>query len=159
MYSLILHGKRYVELQKWRNLRDSVKLLQNVFAFSNSFSSDVSPRQDESISKKVSSEGKGDPDSVPKLLRSHGFTDPQIADIITDYPLLLIADAEKSIGPKLQFCNPEELHPLSSPRFIYYDFVKGVIEADKSSKFEKLSHSLPQGSKQENKLRKILALR
>ncbi|XP_010430231.1 PREDICTED: transcription termination factor MTERF4, chloroplastic-like [Camelina sativa] len=37
MYSLILHGKRFGELQKWRNLRFVIQ--SNAFAFSNSFSS------------------------------------------------------------------------------------------------------------------------
>ena len=37
------------------------------------------------------------------LFKSHGFTDSQISTIVTDYPLLLIEDADKSLGPKLQF--------------------------------------------------------
>ncbi|XP_024016818.1 uncharacterized protein LOC112090233 [Eutrema salsugineum] len=117
MYSLILHGKSSVELQKWRNLRIAV---QNVFsAFSNSFSSasataHMSLPQDgpkekiftklaDSISRiQIPSEGKEDPDSVLSLLRRHGFTDSQIADIVTKCSLLLITDAERSTGPKLR---------------------------------------------------------
>ncbi|CAH2047974.1 unnamed protein product [Thlaspi arvense] len=37
----------------------------------------------ESISRKVSFEEKGNPDSVMGLFRSHGFTDSQISDIVT----------------------------------------------------------------------------
>jgi len=49
MYSLILHGRNLVQLQKWRHLRVSVNLFQNGSAFSNTFSSsaiaaDVSSR-------------------------------------------------------------------------------------------------------------------
>ncbi|CAH2048030.1 unnamed protein product [Thlaspi arvense] len=39
MYSLILHGRRLVELQKCRSLRFSVNPLQNASSFSNPFSS------------------------------------------------------------------------------------------------------------------------
>ncbi|ESQ29209.1 hypothetical protein EUTSA_v10024167mg [Eutrema salsugineum] len=205
MYTtLILNGRRCLVLQKWPNLRFAVSLVQNVSAFSNPFSSasaaaDVSPPQDgrkgktfnvfdlvdsldltrklaESISRKVSSDGKGDPDSVLNLLTSNGFTDSQISSIITVYPRLLMLDAEKSLGPKLQFlqsrgASTSELTEILSkvPTIlarkgektisIYYDFVKEIVEADKSSKYVKLCHSLPQGSKQENKLRNILALR
>ncbi|KFK40631.1 hypothetical protein AALP_AA2G021700 [Arabis alpina] len=197
MYSLILHGRRLVELQKWRNLRFVV----NVSAFSNSFSSatdltlkDVRKGQTftvsylvaslglttklaESISRKVSLENKGNPDSVLNLLRSHGFTDSQISSIITDYPLLLVLDAEKSIGPKLKFlqsrgASSSELTEILTkvPKIfgikkekaisVYYDFVKEIIVSDKSSKFEKLCHSLPQeGSKQGNKMRNVWVLR
>ncbi|CAH8267720.1 unnamed protein product [Arabidopsis lyrata] len=126
MFSLIIHGRRSVELQKWRNLRVSLSILQNAFAFTTkSFSSaiakDVSPKGTtftvtylveslgltkklaESISKKVSFEDKVNPDSVLNLFRSNGFKDSQISRIIRAYPRLLVIDAEKSLRPKLQF--------------------------------------------------------
>ncbi|KAG7584945.1 Transcription termination factor mitochondrial/chloroplastic [Arabidopsis thaliana x Arabidopsis arenosa] len=199
MYSLIRHGRRLVELQKWCHLRVSA---QKASPLSNSFSSATvsrsSPRVGrkgnnftvsylvdslsltrklaESISRKVSFEDKANPDSVLSLLRSHGFIDSQISSIVTDYPQLLIADAEKSLGPKLQFlqsrgASSSELTEIVStvPKILgrkrdtsisrYYDFVKVIIEADKSSKYEKLCHSLPEGSKQENKIRNLLVLR
>ncbi|XP_024015433.1 transcription termination factor MTERF4, chloroplastic [Eutrema salsugineum] len=201
MYSSILYGRRSLVLQKWPNLRGSVK---NVFsAFPSSFFSasaaDLSAPQDgrkgsnftvsylveslgfttklaESISRKVWSEGKGNPDSVLSLLRSHGFTGPQISSIVSAFPGLLILDAEKCIGPKLQFlqsrgASSSELTEIFSkvPKIlgikkdkafsVYYDFIKEVIEADKSSKYVKLCHSSPEGSQQENKLRNVLALR
>ncbi|CAA7029847.1 unnamed protein product [Microthlaspi erraticum] len=178
MGSLILHGRRFSELQKLRILRFAVNPFQNASAFSNSFSSksvssDVSSRDGqkgrnftvsylvgslglatklaESISKKVTFENKANPDSVLSLLRSHGFKDSQISDIITDYPLLLIADAEKSLAPKLRFlqsrgASNSELTEIVStvPKMLgkkgersislYYDIVKEIIEADKSSK-------------------------
>ncbi|KAL1189968.1 hypothetical protein V5N11_027635 [Cardamine amara subsp. amara] len=195
MYSLILHGRRSIQMQKWRNLRFVV---QNAFTFSNSFSSanvtsrDVQKGKNFTISylvdslglttklaesiSRISSEGKANPDSVLNLLSSHGFTDSQISSIITDYPLLLITDAEKSIGPKLQFLqsrgasNSELTEIVSSvPKIlgmkedktfsVYYDFIKEIIEADKGSKNEKLCHSLAEGSRQENKIRNVLVLR
>ncbi|CAL9237821.1 unnamed protein product [Arabidopsis halleri] len=198
MYTCIFHGRRSLDLQKWRSF------FQKRSAFSNSFSSvasaaHLSPRDGrkgknftvsylvdslglttkvaESISRKVSFEDKCNPDSVLSLLRSHEFTDSQISNIIKMYPLLLIADAEKSIGPKLQFLQSRgassfELTQVVSkvPKILgkregksisrYYDFIKVIIEADKSSsKYEKLCHSLPEGSRQDNKIRNVLVLR
>ncbi|KAG7564739.1 Transcription termination factor mitochondrial/chloroplastic [Arabidopsis suecica] len=123
MFSLI---RSSVELQKWRNLRVTVSIVQNAFAFTTkSFSSaiakDVSPKGTtftvsylveslgltkkiaESISKKVSFEDKVNPDSVLNLLRSNGLKDSQISRIIRAYPRVLVIDAEKSLRPKLQF--------------------------------------------------------
>ncbi|XP_010430249.1 PREDICTED: transcription termination factor MTERF4, chloroplastic-like [Camelina sativa] len=190
MYSLILHGRRLVEL---RQLRVTV---QKPFAFFSSASAgDLGPRVGrkgknftvsylvdslglttklaESISKKVSFEDKSNPDSVLNLLRVYGFTDSQISSIITDYPRLFMAYAEKTLAPKLQFlqsrgASSSELTEIVStvPKILgkkgdqtisrYYDFVKVIIEADKSSK---ICHSLPEGSKQENKIRNLLVLR
>ncbi|XP_024004242.1 transcription termination factor MTERF15, mitochondrial isoform X3 [Eutrema salsugineum] len=176
MYSLIFHGKKSIELQKWRNPRILVMLFQNVFAFSNSFSTaiaaaaspDVSPRDGqkgnnftvsylveslglttklaESISRKVSIEDSENPDAErsigPKLqsLQSRGASTSELTEIVSKVPKILGIKKDKAFN-------------------VYYDFIKEVIEADKSSKFKKLSHSLPQGSKQENKLRNVLALR
>ncbi|CAN6971321.1 unnamed protein product [Brassica rapa subsp. trilocularis] len=139
----------------------------------------------ESISRKVSFNEKVNPDSVLGLLRTHGFTDSQISSIITGYPQVLVADSETCLGPKLQFlksrgASTSELTEVLSkvPKVlvskknkalsVYYDFVKDIIEADKSYKFKKLdvihkcqvlSHSsLPQGNL-ENKIRNVTALR
>ncbi|CAH8256163.1 unnamed protein product [Arabidopsis lyrata] len=125
MKSLII--RRFVGLQKWRNLRVS---LQNGSSFSNSFSSasdaDVSLRdglkgnkfkasclvdslglasnRTTSVSSEVSFTDKVNPDSeILNLFRSYGFTDSQISNIIRTYPRLLIADSQKSLGFKLKF--------------------------------------------------------
>ncbi|ESQ29232.1 hypothetical protein EUTSA_v10023505mg [Eutrema salsugineum] len=169
MYSLILHGRRSLALQKWRNFRVSAKLLQNSSAFSNSFSfasaAHVSPQDGrkeqtftvsylveslgftrklaESISKKVSSEGKDAEKSLgPKLqfLQSRGASTSELTENLSKFPKILGMRWEKAIS-------------------VYYDFVKEIVEADKSSKHVKLCHSLPEGSQQENKLRNVLALR
>ncbi|CAA7029829.1 unnamed protein product [Microthlaspi erraticum] len=128
MYSLILHGRRLIELQKCRHLISAAQNQNPFFAFSNYFSSaaDVSRKEKtftvsylvdslgltrkvaESIFRKVSFEDKGNPDSVLDLLKSHGFTDSQISTIIKDYPQLLIEDAERSLAPKLQFLQSRE---------------------------------------------------
>ncbi|KAF3521388.1 hypothetical protein F2Q69_00051023 [Brassica cretica] len=188
MYSLLLHGKRrFVDVQKWPSLIVSLNLWRNAASSSASGVSDglkgknftvsylvdslsLTKKLAESISKKVTFDDKCHPDSVLNLFRSHGFTDSQISAIITDYPLLLTADAEKSIGPKLQLlksrgASTSELTETISkvPRIlskdrsltVYYDFVKEVIEAD--SKFGTLC--LPKRGKQENKIRNISALR
>ncbi|CAH8349722.1 unnamed protein product [Eruca vesicaria subsp. sativa] len=96
--------------------------------------------------------------------------------IITVYPqVLIIAD---SFGPKLQFlksrgASASELTKVLSkvPKILgskkdkalstYYDFVKDIIEADKSYKFKKLclSFLLPHGCHQENKIMNISVLR
>ncbi|KAL1226105.1 Transcription termination factor MTERF4 [Cardamine amara subsp. amara] len=189
MYSLFLHGRRLVALRKW----------QKAFAFSNSFSSasatHLSPRVGrngnnftasylvnslglttklaESILSKVSSvKDKANPDSVLKLLRSHGFTDSQISTIITDYPRLLILDAEKSLAPRLQFlqsrgASSSELTQIVStvPKIlgkrghktisVYYDFIKDTLD---HKSYEKSCHSFPQGNL-ENKIRNVSVLR
>ncbi|KAL1226106.1 Transcription termination factor MTERF2 [Cardamine amara subsp. amara] len=196
MDSLILHGRRLVQLQKWRHLSVSVQMS---FAFSNSFSSatvsDVRLRDGrkgnnftisylvnslglttklaESVLSKVSSvKDKANPDSVLKLLRSHGFTDSQISTIITDYPRLLILDAEKSLAPRLQFlqtrgASSSELTQIISivPQIlgrrghktisVFYDFIKDTLD---HKSYEKSCHSFPQGNL-ENKIRNVSVLR
>ncbi|KAH0884163.1 hypothetical protein HID58_060259 [Brassica napus] len=131
----------------------------------------------ESISKKASFRDKGNPDSVLRLLRSYGFTDSQISSIVTNYPRLLLLDAEKCLGPKLQVIKSMEgasssgqlIETISKvPKLLgmkgdktitrYYDIVKETMESGKSSKFEKLCHSLPRGM-QQNKIRNVSVLR
>ncbi|VYS49712.1 unnamed protein product [Arabidopsis thaliana] len=197
MYALILHGRRLVQLQKWCNFSLSVQKASPISNFFSSASAAcLSPRVGrkgnnftvsylvdslglttklaESISRKVSFEDKNNPDSVLNLLTSHGFTGSQISTIITDYPQLLIADAEKSLGPKLQFLQsrgassseiteivssvPEILGKKGHKTIsVYYDFIKDTL-LEKSSKNEKLCHSLPQGNL-ENKIRNVSVLR
>ncbi|XP_010473423.1 PREDICTED: uncharacterized protein LOC104752864 [Camelina sativa] len=197
MYSLILHGKKLCELQKWRHLSFAV---QNASYFSNSFSSvataayrdgrkgrnftvsylvdslGLTRKVAESISMRVSFEDKGNADSVLSLFRGHGFTDSQISSIVTDYPTLLVLDAEKKLAPKLQFLQsrgassseftqivstvPEILGKKAAKTISrYYGFIKEIIEADKSSNYEKLCQSSPEGSRQWNKIRNVLVLR
>ncbi|KAL0793879.1 hypothetical protein Bca101_065256 [Brassica carinata] len=185
-YSLILHVKRSTELlklvfsayskpfssattlsRKGQNFTVSSYLIESL-----GFTAKLA----ETISKKVSFEDKGNPDSVLNLFRSYGFTESQISTIITDYPKLLLLDAETSLAPKLKFlhsmkgASTSEFTEIVStvPKLlgkrghktlsVYYDFVRDVIEApDKCLVL--LSHSsLPQGNL-ENKIRNVSALR
>ncbi|KAF8117684.1 hypothetical protein N665_0008s0039 [Sinapis alba] len=110
----------------------------------------------ESISRRVSFEDKRNPESVLSLFRRHGFTDSQISTIITDNPRLLLLDAEKSLAPKLNSlrsrgASASELTEIVSkvPKILdkregrsinlYYDVVKDIVEADKSSKEYEMS--------------------
>ncbi|KAF3533066.1 hypothetical protein DY000_02041571 [Brassica cretica] len=192
MYSLILRGRRLIEFQKWGHLRFASP---NVLScLSNSFSSadgrkvnnftvaylvdslGFTTKLAESIWRKVTSEAKGDPDSVLDLLKSHGFRDSHISTIISNYPQLLLLDTEKSLSPNLKFLQSRgapssELAEILSkvPKILgmkgdkavgrYYDFVKDIIEADKSSNYEMSCLSLPEGSRQENIIRNVLVLR
>ncbi|CAN6820772.1 unnamed protein product [Brassica oleracea] len=128
MFSLIISGRKPLELHKWRYMRASFIFLQNPSAFPISFSSasaaaDVSRRKGnnftlsylveslgfttklaESILRKVTTEDSNcNPDSVLTLLRSHGFTNSHISTIIRTYPRLLSLDSESSLAPKLRF--------------------------------------------------------
>ncbi|XP_010430248.1 PREDICTED: transcription termination factor MTERF15, mitochondrial-like [Camelina sativa] len=186
MFSMILRGTRLVKLHKCCNFSVSVSAFSNSFSsvagcrkgkiFTVSYLIDslsLTTKLAESISKKVTFEDKVNPDSVLSLFRSYGFTDSQISNVITNYPGLLVADVEKSLAPKLQFlqsrgASSSELAEIVSsvPKIlgkrggktisVYYDSIKEFIKADKGSK---LCHSLPQGSKQENKIRNVMALR
>ncbi|KAF9597903.1 hypothetical protein IFM89_022264 [Coptis chinensis] len=56
-----------------------------------------------SASKKVQFKNSTGPNSVLALLRSHGFRDIHIAQIIQKTPKLLICNAEKTLKPKIEF--------------------------------------------------------
>ena len=196
MLSLILHGRKSLELKRWCNLRFAVNPLQYSSAFSSASAAADASLQDgrkgqnftvssylvtslgfttklaESISKKVSFEDNGNPQSVLSLIRSYGFRDSHISSIITNYPGLLTLDAETSLEPKLKFlksrgASTSELTEILSkvPKILrikkdktlsrYYDFVKEIIQSDKSSNFQ-VSLPLPHGP---NKIRNVFALR
>ncbi|KAG2302678.1 hypothetical protein Bca4012_061010 [Brassica carinata] len=171
MYSLLLRGRSSQKCRLSVNLLSFSSAARKGQNFTVSYLVDslgFTTKLAESISKKVSFNNKGNPDSVLNLFRAHGFSDSQISAIITNYPLLLTLDADKSLAPKLQtlqsrVSSTSELTEtiskvpkiLSKDRSlsVYYDFVKEIMEADNSSKFE------PRRGKQENKLKNVLALR
>ncbi|CAN6971324.1 unnamed protein product [Brassica rapa subsp. trilocularis] len=194
MLSLILHGRKSLELQRCRNLLFAVNPLQYSSAFSSAADASLqdgrkghnftasylvaslgfTTKLAESISKKVSFEDNVNPQSVLSLLRSHGFRDSHISSIITNYPKLLTLDAESSLAPKLKFlksrgASTSELTEILSkvPKILrikkdktlsrYYDFVKEIVQADKSSSSEfEVSLPLPHGP---SKIRNVFALR
>ncbi|CDY27756.1 BnaA05g31650D [Brassica napus] len=158
MYSsLLLHGKKCIELHKSSTFRViSVKLLQKEYPFRNPFSSSASTLQS---------------DSVLNLLTSYGFTSTQISKIITTYPRLLTLDAKTTLLPKLQSlqsrgASTSELTEIISkvPKILskrgtkstglYFDFIKDIIHNDGKS-----SHSSTTTGKQGNKMRNVSVLR
>lgn len=158
MYSsLLLHGKKCIELHKSSTFRViSVKLLQKEYPFRDPFSSSASTLQS---------------DSVLNLLTSYGFTSTQISKIITTYPRLLTLDAKTSLLPKLQAlqsrgASTSDLTEIISkvPKILskrgvkstglYFDFIKDIIHNDGKS-----SHSSTTTGKQGNKMRNVSVLR
>ncbi|KAI9114200.1 hypothetical protein K1719_014850 [Acacia pycnantha] len=55
------------------------------------------------VSKKVRLKSPRNPDSVLSLFRSHGFSDEQISKTVKHIPILLLANSEKTISPKLRY--------------------------------------------------------
>ncbi|XP_056849496.1 uncharacterized protein LOC108823554 isoform X4 [Raphanus sativus] len=121
MLSLILHGRKSLELQRCRTLRFAVNPLQDSSAFSSASAATLrkghnftvstylieslgfTTKLAESISKKVTFEERANAQSVLSLLRRYKFRDSHISSIITNYPRLLTLDAERSLAPKLDF--------------------------------------------------------
>lgn len=172
MYSLLLHGKRCIELHKSSTFKAiiSVKLLQNASSpFRNPFSSAAAS------SSTVQS------DSVLNLLTSYGFTATQISRIVTAYPRLLTLDAEATLLPKLQAlqsrgASTKDLTEIISkvPKILgkrgsksaalYFDFIKEIIHSDREEEESgKTSSSELRPSstigKQGNKMRNVSVLR
>ncbi|XP_073104969.1 transcription termination factor MTERF15, mitochondrial-like [Elaeis guineensis] len=56
-----------------------------------------------SAAKEVHLKSTANPDAVLALLKGHGFTRPQIANLVSKNPALLAARPEKTIKPKLEF--------------------------------------------------------
>ncbi|MQL93860.1 hypothetical protein Taro_026507 [Colocasia esculenta] len=51
------------------------------------------------------------PEPVLAVLRSHGFSDAHIADLVSRYPRILLCKTENNLGLKLQFLTQEGLSP------------------------------------------------
>ncbi|KAJ6795211.1 transcription termination factor MTERF8, chloroplastic-like isoform X2 [Iris pallida] len=84
------------------------------------------------------------PDSVRHFLKHHGFTDPQIATLITNYPPILFGDPDRTMEPNLRairdmgfddpdlrrlvVCNPQALQGSSVvPRI---EFWRAFLDGD-----------------------------
>ncbi|KAH0470870.1 hypothetical protein IEQ34_000593 [Dendrobium chrysotoxum] len=63
----------------------------------------LSPAAALKAAKKFTLKSTGNANSFLSLLRCHGFTQSQIASIVTSYPTLLTFNTEKIIKPKLEF--------------------------------------------------------
>ncbi|XP_042494665.1 uncharacterized protein LOC122073977 [Macadamia integrifolia] len=56
-----------------------------------------------SVAQKILIETTERPDSVIELLRTNGFTNTHLANLITKYPRMLFADPVKTLKPKIDF--------------------------------------------------------
>ncbi|KAK9135126.1 hypothetical protein Syun_014456 [Stephania yunnanensis] len=63
----------------------------------------LSPESALSVSRKVHFASPTKPDLVLRFLRNHGFSNTQIANLATKRPLVLLANPEKTLLPKLEF--------------------------------------------------------
>ena len=110
----------------------------------------LSPETAISTSKKVQFENPENPDSVLALLRNHGCTDTHISKIVAKHPLLLLANPEKTLLPKLQFLGSVGLSHVdlakvlaSTPSILRmslektliptYNLLKGVVIGDENA--------------------------
>lgn len=55
------------------------------------------------VSRYVSFEIPDKPDAVRSFLRNHGFTEPQISDMVRRFPPVILCDPEKTLLPKIEF--------------------------------------------------------
>ncbi|KAA8530118.1 hypothetical protein F0562_004827 [Nyssa sinensis] len=112
-----------------------------------------------SASNTVHIETTGKPDSVLELLKSHGFSKKNIATLISRYPRLILANAEKTLRPKIEFFESLGIVGPDLPRFLCsdkqillsslknqiiptFDFLKTYIETN-----ENLIYALKQSSR------------
>ncbi|XP_057432932.1 uncharacterized protein LOC130725746 [Lotus japonicus] len=114
----------------------------------NNFS--FSPETASNLSTRVRLDNSDRPDSVLALFRTHGFSNPQLSQIIQSYPKLLSSDPIKSILPKFNFLlskgastsdlvqivtkNPSVLkQSLANTITPCYDFLKRFLVSDEST--------------------------
>ncbi|GFZ04619.1 mitochondrial transcription termination factor family protein [Actinidia rufa] len=101
-----------------------------------------------SASKALNFETPEKPDLVLDLLRNHGFTKTQIANLVRIRPRLLLANPDKTLLPKLQFFHSIDVSRTDlattlsvSPTLLCrslqngiipcYNFIKSVLQSDK----------------------------
>ncbi|KAK4275607.1 hypothetical protein QN277_018657 [Acacia crassicarpa] len=99
------------------------------------------------LSKRFKLKDPDQPDSVLNLLRSYGFSDPQISKIVGCYPQVLLANLEHNLLPRLRFVqsigfaaseipelfsfNPSLLILSLEKRIIpHYEVLKSVLDDD-----------------------------
>ncbi|KAI9075873.1 hypothetical protein K1719_042153 [Acacia pycnantha] len=110
----------YVQTQ-WFSSRSSSSTSSNGHSFTSSYLIDTcgfSPKLAASTSMRVSFETRDKPDLVIKLLKSHGFSQPQIVRFITQVPTLLRSDPEKTLLPKIEFFKSRGVSSSHIPRII-----------------------------------------
>ncbi|KAJ4729430.1 Transcription termination factor like [Melia azedarach] len=92
------------------------------------------------------------PNSVIQLLKSHGFTNSQIASFISKYPRILLAEPEKNLKPKIEYFKSVGILGLDLPKFLCsnkqillcslknqiiptFDFLKGFVQTNENLLF------------------------
>ncbi|XP_057461143.1 transcription termination factor MTERF8, chloroplastic-like [Actinidia eriantha] len=108
----------------------------------------LSPETAISVSPKLNFETPEKPDSVLNLLRTHGFTQTQISILVRKRPLLLLANPDKTLLPKIEFfqslgiSRTDLARSLSSTPALLersldnqivpcYNYLKSVLQSDK----------------------------
>ncbi|XP_028751977.1 uncharacterized protein LOC114711718 [Neltuma alba] len=86
------------------------------------------------VSKRIELKDLDQPNSVLNLLRSYGFSDPQISKIVVCCPRLLMANPEHNLLPRLRFMqsigfSADEIPELFSynPSLLFYSLEKRII--------------------------------
>ncbi|XXG44385.1 hypothetical protein AAC387_Pa01g4206 [Persea americana] len=109
----------------------------------------LSPESALLASKRATLKNHEKPDSVLALLKSHGFSKPHITKLISKLPLLLLADPEKTLKPKLDFflgsgvtgpvmvkmlsSNPSLLERSLTKQIIpSFDFLRSVVRTNEN---------------------------
>ncbi|XP_077247609.1 uncharacterized protein LOC143887404 [Tasmannia lanceolata] len=88
-----------------------------------------------SAAKKIHLETSERPDSVLTFFKNHGFTKTHISSIISKRPILLLANPEKTLKPKVDFFNSSCIGPSlpkilsSNPRILLRSLENQIIPA------------------------------
>ncbi|GMJ14070.1 hypothetical protein like AT5G07900 [Hibiscus trionum] len=152
----ILHGRNVVSSTQSRKLLGESLILRFLSSSSNQHSFTVSYFKNKCglslesalrASKYVNFETPEKPDSVLAVLKSHGFSNPQITRLIKRRPAVLNSDVKATILPKLEFLIskgvsiPDLAHILShNPTFFSsslenqiitsYNFLSALLKSD-----------------------------
>ncbi|XP_058110273.1 transcription termination factor MTERF8, chloroplastic-like [Magnolia sinica] len=91
-------------LKPFSNISTKTQTLPSSFTLSYLINScGLSPQSALSASQKIQLKSPQKPDSVLSFFRNHGFTKNHIANLITKRPQVLLANADKTLMPKIQF--------------------------------------------------------
>ncbi|XP_028779678.1 uncharacterized protein LOC114736064 [Neltuma alba] len=73
------------------------------------------------VSERIELKDPYQPDSVLNILRSYGFSDPQISKIVTCYPRVLLANPEHNLLPRLRFMQSVGFSAAEIPELFSYN--------------------------------------
>ncbi|PRQ26297.1 putative transcription regulator mTERF family [Rosa chinensis] len=107
----------------------------------------LSPEAAIVASHKVKLQSLEEPNSVLALLRRYEFSNTQISTLVRKHPHILVADAKKTLVPKLEFFCSIGISRLDLARTLTYNhivpnysFVKGVVLSDVQSTCQPCMH-------------------